>query len=582
MKALRYLIIIFFIFVIFKGSIFAEKLLVKVNLIQKREVYEPGRIYPIKIQLKIPDSWYIHSTEKQSKGLIPTTIKFYPADGINVKNLRFPSPQKIRFPYFNEPLDLYSGEIFINGELELSPGISPGIYSLNGELIYQACKKDSCIPPEKVPIRFNIQVGEGKKKDKGIVLTQKGRPSIPSGWKLFFTLSGIFLAGLGLNLTPCIYPLIPITVSYFGIRSGKGRTKIILHAITYIIGIALTNSTLGTFVALSGGMLGEWLQSPWVLAGVSSVLFIFGLSSLGLWEIRLPSGLMGALSWSYEGYVGTLFMGLTLGVVSAPCIGPFILGLLTYVGTLGSPFLGFLFFFTLSLGMGIPLAIIGIFSGLMNRMPLSGEWMVWIRKLMGWVLILMGVHVISPIIPLIKDGWLPVIISGIIACIHLGWLDRSGDDIKRFIVFKRLFLISGLLGGAILILFQFYTISSQINWIPYQEKLLEQAKIMGKPVIIDFYADWCTPCISIEKEIFHDKEVINSMKGILPLRVDLTSRRPDQQKILKRFKVKGVPTIIFIGPDGEELKELRITSYVDKNTFLNKLTQLFCRYSRTE
>ena len=145
------------------------------------------------------------------------------------------------------------------------------------------------------------------------------------GWAMVWTLLGIFAGGMALNLTPCVYPLIPITVSYFGGRSGKGQ--LIGHGLCYIGGLSITNSTLGVVAALSGGLMGTMLQNPLVLAAVAAILLFFATSLFGFWELRLPGGLMQAASKPYAGYLGTLFMGLTMGVVAAPCIGPFVLGL---------------------------------------------------------------------------------------------------------------------------------------------------------------------------------------------------------------------------------------------------------------
>ena len=132
--------------------------------------------------------------------------------------------------------------------------------------------------------------------------------------------------------------------------------------------------------------MGAILQNPVVLGVVATVLLFFATSLLGFWELRLPAGLTQAASKTYTGYFGSLFMGLTLGAVAAPCIGPFVLGLLTWVASMGSPWLGFIVFFTLSLGLGTPLFLLAMFSGQIEKLPRSGEWMLWVRKLMGWAL----------------------------------------------------------------------------------------------------------------------------------------------------------------------------------------------------
>jgi len=181
------------------------------------------------------------------------------------------------------------------------------------------------------------------------------------GWAMIWTLLGIFVGGMALNLTPCVYPLIPVTISYFGGRSGKGRT--IGHGICYVGGIAFTNSMLGVFAALTGELMGALLQHPLVLVIIAVLLISLSFSLFGFWELRVPHGLMQAATKSHAGYMGSLFMGLVMGVVAAPCIGPFVLGLLTWVASMGSPLLGFIIFFTLSLGLGLPFFFLAIFSG---------------------------------------------------------------------------------------------------------------------------------------------------------------------------------------------------------------------------
>ena len=224
-------------------------------------------------------------------------------------------------------------------------------------------------------------------------------PGLLYGWAMVWTLLGIFAGGIALNLTPCVYPMIPITVSYFGGRSGQGQGKLLIHGLLYLGGLSATNSILGVVAALTGGLMGAMLQNPIVLLVVAGILVFFASSLFGFWELRLPGGLTRMASKSYAGYFGSLFMGLTLGVVAAPCIGPFVLGLLTWVASMGSPWLGFIVFFTLSLGLGLPLFFLAMFSGKIEKLPRSGEWMLWIRKLMGWILVGMAAYFIRPLLP---------------------------------------------------------------------------------------------------------------------------------------------------------------------------------------
>ncbi|MCP4667460.1 MAG: cytochrome C biogenesis protein, partial [Deltaproteobacteria bacterium] len=257
------------------------------------------------------------------------------------------------------------------------------------------------------------------------------QPGPLQGWAMIWTLLGIFAGGMALNLTPCVYPLIPITVSYFGGRSGKGRGRLMGHGACYIGGLSLTNSVLGVAAALTGGLMGALLQNPVVLGAVAAVLILFAASLFGFWELRLPDGLTQAASRTYTGYFGSLFMGLTLGVVAAPCIGPFVLGLLTWVASMGNPFFGFLIFFTLSLGLGLPLFFLAIFSGQIERIPRSGEWMLWVRKLMGWVLVGMAAYFVRPVLPKTAGIFLLAAVA-LAAGLHLGWIDRTRSGLRAF------------------------------------------------------------------------------------------------------------------------------------------------------
>ncbi|MCK7513367.1 MAG: sulfite exporter TauE/SafE family protein [Desulfobacterales bacterium] len=184
------------------------------------------------------------------------------------------------------------------------------------------------------------------------------------------------------------------------------------HGLCYLLGLAFTNSVLGVIAALTGSLMGAVLQHPAVLIAVAAVLVVFATSLFGLWELRLPSGLTQAAAKSYSGYFGSLFMGLTLGVVAAPCIGPFVLGLLTWVASMGSPWLGFIVFFTLSIGLGLPLFMLALFSGQLQRLPRSGGWMLWVRKLMGWVLVGMAAYFLKPIL---REPGRPSLISAVVA-----------------------------------------------------------------------------------------------------------------------------------------------------------------------
>ncbi len=390
---------------------------------------------------------------------------------------------------------------------------------------------------------------------------------------IWLILLGIFLGGLALNLTPCVYPLIPITISYFGGKSERIRGHTIVHGIVYIFGLAMTNSLLGLSAALSGGMLGFALQKPLVLIFVAAVMVFMGLSFFGLWEIRLPAWLTRAASKNYAGFSGTFFMGLTLGIVAAPCLGPFILGLLLWVGQMGDPLLGFLFFFVLSIGLGLPLSVLAIFSGAIARLPKSGDWMLWVRRLMGWILIGMAVYMGSPVVShLIGRHWLLLGVSAA-AGMHLGWLDKTGSNLRIFPYLKKAVGVAMVCGGIISLLVAMQQ-PSGIRWIPYDQSAIASAAEQGKPVMIDFYAEWCAPCVVMEKEVFTDPEVIRLSRDVIAMRVDLTKEKPFHGEVLEKYQVRGIPTLVFLNREGIEEEGLRIKYLVSKPEVLDRLRRL--------
>lgn len=561
----------------------------KVDVLDSRERYPAGGTYPILFKICVSSPWYLHGPKAGRNGLIPTVLSFSDIPGLRVEGIRFPVPEKKKFAYAKEPIEVLSRKFSVQARLEVDPDVSPGKYEIKGRLSYQPCSSRSCLPPESIPISLTLSVApagaHGKLKNQDIFSSGEWGPAYQgpvAGWtlggSLWLTLLGLFLGGLALNLTPCIYPLIPITVSYFGGRRDKAYGKTIIHGALYISGLAVTNSTLGLSAALSGGLLGSVLQNPVVPIVVSAILVSLGLSFFGLWELHIPAGLTGFASRNFGGYFGTFFMGLTLGIVAAPCLGPFILGLLTYVGQKGEAFLGFLYFFVLSIGLGLPLSILAIFSGALERLPVSGGWMVWIRKLLGWVLMGMAAYLLQPLLP--GPVGKNALFAGVffIAGLHLGWLDRSGGTFRLFQYIKKALGVL-LIGGAIIFVLVKPPASETIHWIPYDQAVLTKAEKENKPVILDFYADWCGPCKALDRKVFADPEVVRLSREFITIRVDLTRRHPYQERLRKRYQIRGVPTIIFINRQGMEERPLRVESFVNRDEVLNRMKGLINAYN---
>jgi thiol:disulfide interchange protein DsbD len=316
------------------------------------------------------------------------------------------------------------------------------------------------------------------------------------------------------------------------------------------------------------------LQSPFVLGTVAAILVFFATSLLGFWELRLPYRLTQAASKSYSGYFGSLFMGITLGVVAAPCIGPFVLGLLTWVASMGNPWLGFLIFFTLSIGLGLPLFFLAMFSGKLDKLPRSGEWMVWIRKLMGWVLVGMAAYFIRPLLPQIA-GILMLAAVALAGGLHLGLIDRSRAAFRAFDWMKTGAGIIGLVVATFMV-GSLIMQGTGMQWHAYSDQLLSEAVEKQKPVIIDFSAAWCAPCRELDEVTFHDREVVKQAEqDFFMIKVDLTRKgNPDSDRLLQKYGIKGVPTIVFLDKQGEERRDLRLVDFLPADQFLVRMAEI--------
>lgn len=379
----------------------------------------------------------------------------------------------------------------------------------------------------------------------------------------------IFVGGLALNLTPCVYPIIPITLGFFGSQAKGSTGKVFLLALIYVLGLGITYSILGTTVALTGGLFGSILQNPIVLILVAAVLVAVALSSFGLYEIALPSGLTSKIGGGREGYLGALFMGLTVGFVAAPCIGPFVVGLLTYVGQRGDPYFGFISFLTLAMGMGLPYLFLGTFAGSIQKLPRSGSWMIWVKKVLGYVLIGAALFFVKSLIP---GTALLVLIMLLLAAaaVHLGWLDKSGRGTKTF---RRVQLASGII--LLLVTASMPALWSRLKpeWQEYSADLIAQLKSEGKPAIVDFYADWCFPCGELDKFTFSNKEVWDTSKEFVMIKIDGTiSLTAEEMKLAESLQISGFPTVAFFDQDGRELRDLRLVTFEKAGPFLKRMT----------
>lgn len=545
------------------------------------------------LEVHIAEGWHINSAKPLDQYSIPSSLRLEqsPGSGLSLTDIRYPEGKIVRTGWGGD-LSLYEGSLKITFTLNTASDIRPGDHDFRVLFTFQACNDLTCLSPETVSVVGKLRVTEkisenvvlgtvqpAEEEDRentvpaeefsvtaagGEVAAAEG----PFGNKsMFLILLIVFVMGLALNLTPCVYPLIPVTMSYF--IAQKDRRSPVLLAFLYVLGLALTYSLIGTLAAFGGKMMGSLLAHPATLIFFALLMLALSLSMFGLYEFRLPSGLTRAGGGSRSGAFGALVMGLTMGIVAAPCIGPFVVSLLSFVAQKGSVITGFFTFFVLALGLGVPYLLLGIFSGKIARLPRSGEWLNGVRIFFGLALIGMAIYFILPLLP-VKIAALILPVYMIAAAIYYALIDRSGQNLPGFLRIKTLIAMLVLALG-ILMIKPGASAGEMLSWKKYSPEILEQAMETGNPVIIDFYADWCSPCKELEHITFADPDVKAMLAEFVRLKVDLTVGNAESEAVREAFGVSGVPTLVFYTKEGRERRDLRLAGFEKPSDFVLRL-----------
>ncbi|WP_305072365.1 protein-disulfide reductase DsbD [Propionivibrio sp.] len=414
-----------------------------------------------------------------------------------------------------------------------------------------------------------------------------------SSWWVAISFFGF---GLLLSLTPCTFPMIPILS---GIIVGAGRDgqpvsrgRAFALSLAYVFGMALTHAVAGVAAGLTGTLISAALQNAWVLGGMALIFVVLALSMFGLFELQMPSFLQSRISEESAQLRGghlpaVALMGALSSLVVGPCVAAPLAGALLYIGGTGDALLGGLALFCLALGMGVPLLAVGLSAG--SLLPKAGPWMAAINKVFGVVLLASALWIVSPLIPVVAQmlAWALLLI---VPAIYLHALDplppqahgwqRFGKAVGVVMLLTGAAMLVGVLSGARDPLQPLARIGmaggSEVRPLPFERvrslaELDARIASAGRPVMLDFYADWCVSCKEMERFTFADPRVRARLSGWLLLQADVTANSAEDKALLAHFKLFGPPGIVFFDPSGREVPGVRVVGFQDADAFLSSL-----------
>ncbi len=477
---------------------------------------DPGSDYTFEVQFQIPQDYYLYA-EKMNIVVDPVT-------NMRIGNLDLsPSTQK-EDPFFGKTVDVYHNDEAV---LKLVMGLPKASWAdeikVKGRIEFQGCSTELCYRLMKVPFQISFKM-------KAAVVVPESQNTSKASWVSFLqilknpdfgrlekeeTLMGLmiaFVGGILTAFTPCVWPMIPVTLAVIGVRKGRKFRSNLLAVLVLVLGMAVMYSVLGMGAALAGKSLGFLFQSRVFLVLLFIVLVLMGLSLIGLFEIRLPAALQTKLaSLSAVGYRGIFLVGITMGLLAAPCVGPVVGPLLVYVAASQSVLWGFLFLLSYAFGMGILFIVLGLLYGTFQVRFKSGVWLSWFKKFLGVLML----------------------------------------------------LLAGYYGYSSLGQFRAPVSNQSGVWVTNMQDGLALASEKQLPVIVDFYAEWCLPCKELEELVWSKTEVMKEIEqNWVGIQIDCTQDTPVCSEAVERFKVIGWPTVVFLDDKAQEVTRERLIGRV--------------------
>ena len=465
--------------------------------------------------------------------------------------------------------------------------ISDPLQKVTFDLRHQICSESVCFLPKNVSI--SVSTSKFSTPNEALLAPVKESFSLLKSFEramqtsLFFSFLSVFIAGVLTSFTPCIFPMLPITISILGYHADhKSRLHNFSRALAYVLGIAITYSSMGVVAALTGSLFGSALSNKYILSALVILFFAMSLSMWGAFEMQAPAFIRNRLgSGKSRGLSGALFMGMVAGLVASPCVGPVLVSILSYVSTTKDVLLGFSLLFTFAMGLGLIFIVIGLFSSTLKLLPKSGRWMEFIKFILGagmWGAALYYTQFIF------NDRWWTALIAASFVALSI-W--KGAFRLRKNILLQGTLLILFTFSTSILMLsiFKPQTLENAFHlttkriaeaspeWAVYSEEALIEAEKMGQPVMIDFFAEWCAACHELEEKTFSTPEFKALSQRFRLLRFDATEDNEKISQVLRKYQVKGLPTVLFINRNGILLKELTFTQFLEMKELGSKMQE---------
>lgn len=425
---------------------------------------------------------------------------------------------------------------------------------------------------------------------------------------LLLTLALVFAGGVAVSLTPCLYPMIPITLSIIGARSAGQKPVLgFLRSLVFVLGIAVVYTALGFFVARTGGTVGFLFQNKWFVLGVALLFVAMGLAMMDYFTIQMPASISGRLQSGANrgGFVGAFLLGLVTGVVASPCGSPVLVGVLGIAAQSGRAGVGVSLLFAYAMGIGLLFLLLGTFPAFLGRMPRSGVWMEDVKKLLGLVMLGVAAYYVNTIMPE-TTYWVMVALLSVAAGVLL--LERSGSRraFPKLLVAWRVAAVLLLAMGAYAGFWRVPAASgaqavqmaeaampagdgttttqaldggapavpAKLAWLTSEEEGIARVKATGKPMMVDFTAAWCAACKQLERDTFSHPDVRAALADFVLVKIDLTEETPEGAELQKKYKSMSLPTVAFVTPDGKILDNLTLYAFESPAKFLERLAKV--------